>query len=89
MDDMLEGTPLVLNLRNANYCETVYGGTEPQKIAERFSAVDPRVPGQLLKSWRRDKLMVRLPRYFETLKGLPQKLARFIGVAFKKLQKEV
>ena len=86
IDDMLEATPLVLNLRNASYCETVYGGTEPQRIADRFSAVDPRLPGQLLKSWRQEKLSVRLPRKFESLKGLPQQLARFIDVALKELQ---
>lgn len=86
IEDMLDATPLVLNLRNASYCETVYGGKEPQRIADRFSAVDPRLPGQFLKSWRREKLSVRLPRKFETLKGLPQQLARFIDVAFKELQ---
>ena len=87
IDDMLEATPLVLNLRNASYCETVYGGAEPQRIAERFSVVDPRVPAQLLKSWRREKLLVRLPRKYESLKDLPQKLGRFIDVAYTKLQK--
>jgi len=87
IDDMLEAAPLVLNLRHATYCQTVYGGAEPQRIAERFSAVDPRVPLQLLKSWRREKLLVKLPRKFESLKDLPQQLAQFIDVAFRKLQK--
>ena len=85
IDDMLEATPLVLNLRNANYCETVYGGTDPQRIANRFSTVDPRLPGQLLKTWRQEKLSVRLPRKFESLKGLPQQLERFIHIAFTEL----
>lgn len=84
--DMLEATPLLLNLRNASYCETVYGGSEPQRIAERFSVVDPDVPCQLLKSWRREKLSVRLPRKFERLPNLPQRLTRFIRVAFNTLQ---
>ena len=87
IDDMFEAAPLVLNLRNASYCETVYGGTDFQGIADRFSAVDPSVPTQLLKSWRQDKLSVRLPRKFERHESLPQRLARFIGVAFKVLQK--
>jgi hypothetical protein len=87
IDEMLEAAPLVLNLRNASYCETVYGGTDFQKIADRFSAVDPRVPAQLLKGWRQEKLSVRLPRKFEREKSLPKRLARFIGVAFKELLK--
>jgi len=87
IDDMFEAAPLVLNLRNASYCETVYGGTDLQRIADRFSAVDPSVPTQLLKSWRRDKLSVRIPRKFERHDSLPQRLARFIGVAFKVLLK--
>ena len=87
IDDMLEATPLLLNLRNTSYCETVYGGPGPQRIAERFSVVDPDVPCQLLKRWRRDKLSVRLPRKFESLDNLPQRLTRFIHVAFKTLKK--
>lgn len=87
IDDMFEAAPLVLNLRNASYCETVYGGTDFQRIADRFSAVDPRIPTQLLKSWRQDKLSVRIPRKFERHESLPQRLARFIGVAFKVLLK--
>ena len=87
IDDMLEAAPLVLNLRNDSYCETVYGGNDFQRIADRFSAVDPSVPTQLLKSWRQDKLSFRLPRKFERHESLPQRLARFIGVAFKVLLK--
>jgi hypothetical protein len=86
IDDMFEATPLLLNLRNTSYCETVFGGSEPQRIAERFSTVDSDLPRQLLKRWRRDKLALRLPRKFETLANLPQRLARFIRAAFKKLQ---
>ena len=83
---MSEATPLVLNLKNVSYCETVYGGVEPQNIADRFSAVDPRLPARLLKRWHEEKLSMRLPRKFENLKGLPQELARFIHVAYKELQ---
>lgn len=82
MDDMSEATPLLFNLRNTSYCKTVYGGTEPERVAERFSLVDPTRPGQLLKGWRQEKLSVRLPRKFERLPNLPQRLARFIRVAY-------
>lgn len=84
---MFEASPLVLNLRNASYCETVYGGSDYQRIAERFSTVDPRVPTELLNNWRKEKLSVRLPRKFERQQNLPQRLTRFIGVAFKQLLK--
>ena len=87
IDDMLEAAPLVLNLRNTGYCEIVYGSVDVQRIADRFSQIDPGIPAQLLKKWRRDKLLVRLPRKLERLTRLPQRLARFIGVAFKELQK--
>ncbi len=86
IEDMLQAAPLVLNLRNASYCETVYGGTDLQGIADRFSAVDPTVPAQLLKSWRQEKVLVRLPRKVERLTNLPQRLEPFIGAAFKELQ---
>jgi len=85
IEDMFEASPLVLNLRNPSYCETVYGGSDYQSIAERFSAVDPSVPTQLLKNWRKEKLSVRLPRKFERQESLPQRLTRFIGAAFKQL----
>jgi hypothetical protein len=87
IDDLLEAAPLVLNLRNAGYCETVYGGNDCQRIADRFSEVAPSIPSQLLKHWRQDKLSVRLPRKFERHESLPQRLARFISVAFKVLLK--
>jgi hypothetical protein len=88
LDDMSEATPLVLNLRNASYCNTVYGGTQAQKLADRFSAVDPRLPAQLLKSWRREKLFARIPRKLEQLKSLPQRLAPFVAAVCKKFQNE-
>lgn len=82
IDNMLEATPLVLNLGNTAYCEVVYGGAGPQRIAERFSAVDPRLPARLLKRWRRERLLVRLPRKFQSLRNIPQRLASFINVVF-------
>jgi hypothetical protein len=87
LEDMFEATPLLLNLKNTNYCETVFGGSEPQRIAERFSRVDSKVPSQLIKRWRREKLALRLPRKFERFPNLPHRLTRFIRAAFKKLQK--
>ena len=59
LEDMFEATPLLLNLRNTSYCDTVFGGSESQRIAERFSLVDANVPRQLLKRWRREKLSSR------------------------------
>ncbi len=86
IDAMLPATPLVLNLRNSGYCETVYGGAEVDRIAARFSVVDPAGPAGLLENWRREKLSVRIPRKLETQKTLPRKLARFIAVAVRVLQ---
>lgn len=86
MDNMLEAMPLVFNLRNPSYYELVYGGADAQNIAERFSDVDASLPTQLLKSWRREKLSVRLPRKLENLEHLPHRLDRFVKVAFKVLR---
>jgi hypothetical protein len=87
MDNMPDPTPVMLNLNIADYCQVVYGGAEPQNIADRFSTVDPSLPTQLLKAWRREKHSNRLPRKYETLKDLPQQLMRFIKTAFNVLQK--
>ena len=84
---MFEATPLLLNLKNTNYCETVFGGSEPERIAERFSLVDANVPRQLLRRWRREKLALRLPRKSERLSNLPQRLTRFLRAVCNKLQK--
>jgi hypothetical protein len=66
---MLPGTPLVLNLRNAPYCKTVYGGTDTEKIAAAFSNVDPGVPTRLLDTWQQQKLSTAIAAQFERLKG--------------------
>jgi hypothetical protein len=89
VDAMAAGTALVLNLRNVSYCETVYGGTELKRIAERFSEVDPRVVGKLIKSWRRERLSTRIPRKVEVMGDLPQRLARYRAVVSRELQKLV
>ncbi|MEW6747967.1 MAG: hypothetical protein AB1486_35065 [Planctomycetota bacterium] len=86
IDAMLPAAPLVLNLRVPDYCQTVYGGQEIDNLAARFRLVDPARPAELLESWRRDKLPVRIPRKLETESRLPQKLAPFIAVAMRELR---
>lgn len=82
---MLPGTPLVLNLRNAPYCKTVYGGTDTEKIAAAFSNVDPAVPTRLLETWQQQKLSTAIPAQFERLKDLPTRVSGFISALFKNL----
>jgi len=86
IEAMSPATPLVLNLTNFTYCETVYGGREPEKIALRFSAVDPKTPVQLLKTWRYEKASLKMPRRLASLRSLPSQLARFLSVAIQELQ---
>jgi hypothetical protein len=86
IDAMLPATPLVVNLRLSAYSETVYGGADVDKIAARFSVVDPTGPAELLETWRREQFAVGIPRSLEAQKSLPQKLARFIAVAARELQ---
>ena len=75
----------MLNLSNREYCETVYGGSEIEQIAERLSHVDPQSPVQLLKSWRQETILHRLPHKVENLKNLPKRLSSFISMAIKEL----
>ena len=86
VDAMPAGTALLLNLTNASYCATVFGGMEAVNIAERFSAVDPKLPAKLLKSRKRERVRVRIPRKFEALADLPDRLGPFIGAASEKFQ---
>jgi hypothetical protein len=88
VDAMAAGTALVLNIRNASYCQTVYGGTDPKRIAERFSEIDHQIPTKVMKSWRRERHSTRIPRRLEAMKNLPQRLARFIFAASRELQKQ-
>jgi len=83
---MLPAVPLVHNLHNQSYCETVYGGHEAANIAARFSAVHPSEPAQLTKSWKREKLSTKIPHKLEGLRNLPQCLARFIAVVLQELR---
>jgi len=86
IDAMLPATPLVLNLRLGDYCQTVYGGVDVDKLAARFSVVDPAAPTELMETWRREKFAVGIPRRLEAQRDLPQKLARFIAVAARELR---
>jgi hypothetical protein len=85
---MLPGTPLVLNLTHASYCQTVYGGREAEKIATAFSTVDPQVPARLLETWRQQKLSTAIPQKFEKLKNFPQQVAAFISGVARRLRKK-
>lgn len=87
VDAMAAGTALVLNLENEGYCETVYGGSDPERIAERFSQVDAEIPAKLMRSWKRERLSTRIPRKLEGMKDLPQRLSRFIALASWALRK--
>jgi len=86
LEAMPPAVPLVLNLNNRDYCDTVYGGSDAQRIAERFSRVDPQDPATLLKSWRQENISHRMPRKLEKLRNLPERVARFITVAVKELR---
>jgi len=81
IETMPPSMPLILNLNNASYCETVYGGREPQKIAERFSRVDPKRVADLMKTWKGERISSRLSWKLEGLASLPRQVARFLSVA--------
>ena len=85
---MPQGMPLVLNLDNDSYCEIVYGEREPEKIAERFSRLDPKRVAKLMKTWQGEKISARLTGKLERLASLPRQVARFLSVAVGKLQAE-
>jgi len=87
LEAMLPAVPLLRNLTNRDYCETVFGGNEPQHIADRFSRVEPEGPTKLLKSWRQETILNRIPRKLEKLANFPERLARFISMAIKELHK--
>jgi hypothetical protein len=85
LETMPASTPLILNLNNTSYCETVYGGNSPEQIAERFSKVDPQQITKLMKTWQTNILSSKLPRKLEQLKSLPRQVSRFLSVAAKTL----
>lgn len=85
VDAMAAGTPLVLNLRSTSYCKTVYGDTNLRSLAPQFSQVDSRLPRQMMKSWRRDRRSLRIPRKLESVSDLPEQLAPFVATASREL----
>lgn len=85
LETMPASTPLILNLNNTSYCETVYGGNSPEQIAERYSKVDPNRVTNLMTTWRTNTLSSKLPRKLEKLKSLPRQVSRFLSVAAKTL----
>jgi hypothetical protein len=87
IDAMPPSMPLLLNLANSSYCQTVYGGIEPEQIAAVFSRVDPKAPAQLMKTWRREKLSTTIPQQLGRLENLPQRVAAFISLAAKELRR--
>jgi hypothetical protein len=86
LEAMPPAVPLVMNLTNRDYCEMVYGGSEPEQIADRFSRVDPEAPAKLLKSWRQESISHRMPRKIEKQKNLPKRVAGFIAMVMKELR---
>lgn len=88
IDAMPPTTPLVLNLKNTSYCQTVYGGREPEKIAAVFSQVDPEVAMRLMESWRRERLLTTIPQHLKSLKDFPHQVAPFISLVAKVLRKQ-
>ena len=81
IQDMSPSTPLVLNLTNASYCETVYGGRDIDSIALRFASVHPTSVADILTSWRRTKISNQIPRKLAKMPTLPNRLARFLSIA--------
>jgi len=87
IDAMPPSTPLLLNFANSSYCQTVYGGTEPEQIAAVFSRVDPKAPAQVMNTWRQEKLSTTIPQQLGRLEDLPQRVAAFISLAAKELRR--
>jgi hypothetical protein len=86
LESMPPAVPLVMNLTNREYCETVYGGSEPGQIADRFSRVDPQAPVKLLESWRQDRISHRMPHKIEKQENLPKRLAAFFAMVINKFR---
>ena len=86
LETMPASMPLILNLNNTSYCQTVYGGKELEKITKRFSKVDPKLATNLTKTWRGDTLSSKLSRKLERLESLPRQVARFLSVAVHTLK---
>lgn len=88
IDAMPPTTPLVLNLKNSAYCQTVYGGKEPEKIAAVFSRLDPKVVARSMENWRQERLLTTIPQHLKNLDDFPRQVAPFISMAEKVLRKQ-
>jgi len=86
IEAMLPGTLLVLNLTHTSYCNTVYGGIDPDRIAMVFSAIEAEGPAKLMKCWQQERLLTAIPQQLERLKDLPQQVAAFIAHIAKELR---
>lgn len=86
LEAMPPAVPLVLNLNNRDYCETVYGGSEPGLIADRFSQIDPKGPAKVLQSWRQERISHRMPNKIEKQKDLPKRVAGFVAMVIEELR---
>ena len=78
VNEMPASSVLLENLKNREYCQTVYGGMGAEKIAARFSTVDPKAPSLQMEGWEMDRRTSRLPRKLERMQDLPSRLAQII-----------
>ena len=86
VNEMPAGTMLLQNLKNLEYCQTVFGGPGEDRIAERFCQVDPVLPAKVMQNWKKDRATTRLPRKLERLKDLPSRLETVVRAACRRPQ---
>ena len=79
--EMTPGSVLIENLKNREYCQTVYGGRGEEVIAARFSTVDPKAAALEMESWKKDRRTSWLPRKLERMTDLPSRLATILRAA--------
>ena len=80
---------LLQNLRHADYRRTVYGGQTEEDMARRFSQVDRSQVLKVMKAWREDRTITRLPRKLERITDIPDRLATFVKAACPRSRKGV
>ncbi len=87
VSEMPAGTILLENLKDPEYCQTVYGGMGEERMAARFSTVDPRAPKLVMETWKKDRRTSRLPRKLEKTKDLPSRLEPILRAACRNPQR--
>lgn len=87
VDEMPAGVVLLQNLRHPEYRATVYGGYEESHMAERFSRVDPSLPVEVMRGWKKERAVTRLPRTLERMKSLPGEILALLTGACRKSRK--